>query len=784
MQIYSHDWKKFLFNECKKYVNLDCYLSEYVSKLISNGTSCRSNLTDIEDRQIWQDELNCVLNTDYLSEKCVILESTKLEIDYAETVCKISQYNAFMSKKLIENLDRLEFSKFFISSLDSDLFKNYIDSKFILNEFSKCNEQLIEIQFAYLFMCAMFERNLGDILFSLSNYNSAKIPFLLKDLVNDPKLVDFFGSSLMCLVKVLFYTPKSLNLRNLSWHGFLNPSEYSINYLVYLICLIATIDFKLTFSHLKLKPRVKISLSDSCQHIQTVHLANRKLLENFPKDFLSECYNIISNCTLIDDTRRPIWNCVYSAFSSGKQQRQKFQNFKMINLMLPQLEHLLRKLYSLTNNTQCFYSDQEKKFKVKFVENYVCQIAFKDEFYLTMDDLLNYKIIQDKFKKASDSKLNAENNKLIEFLDDRLIFLINDLLAFEESPRLRDYISHGQLDASYISDYYMNLLLFICMRVAFACIEIGVDTKIDSRGIQNFCAYSMHVYNEYEANFHPINCLMADFFTYLQAAYDFKSRIVDSNFDEKFKESLLQEECPVIENFELMKFNENFMSSWAIEKMSLGEKAIECDDCISKLKALWKFQDLKSLIYRYECIEDFNFKGKELQLINLIRNILLNLKALILNLIQFGHKYSSENLSSLRERQRSNLKRFSLLIKYFDLFFTTSNYLFIFIINYCLINIDINSDKQIKKGNSLKLIDANAFYTNDKQNSKSKNDTKFEQLIKFLRQYLQLVQNLNTESESNRWHECEQLLINNHKFNLHHRLRCIMENVFFIQISE
>jgi hypothetical protein len=206
---------------------------------------------------------------------------------------------------------------------------------------------------------------------------------------------------------------------------------------------------------------------------------------------------------------------------------------------------------------------------------------------------------------------------------------------------------------------------------------------------------------------------------------------------------------------------------------------------------MWKFADLKALIYRYECVENcLNFKAKELQLINLMRSILTNLKKLTLNLIEFGERYSTKDLFDLRERQRSNLKRFCMLLKCVDLFFNMSNSFFIFVINYCLIKIEINNYIQIEQIEPIKQINSISFYDTEQQQQqqqqqgfKSRQGNKFEQLIKFLKQYLQLVQNLNTQSESNRWHECQQLLVNNNKFDLHDRLKSIMQNVFYVYLE-
>ncbi|KAG0418165.1 hypothetical protein HPB47_005082, partial [Ixodes persulcatus] len=68
---------------------------------------------------------------------------------------------------------------------------------------------------------AILERCLGDVLFS----RHVPVPFLLKDILTQPELSAVFGTELMLVLQIVMGSPRSLNLRNVVWHGFVTPRE-------------------------------------------------------------------------------------------------------------------------------------------------------------------------------------------------------------------------------------------------------------------------------------------------------------------------------------------------------------------------------------------------------------------------------------------------------------------------------------------------------------------------------------------------------------------------------
>ncbi|ORX80491.1 hypothetical protein BCR32DRAFT_268860 [Anaeromyces robustus] len=105
------------------------------------------------------------------------------------------------------------------------------------------------IQIALTLLTSLFEKSLGDILYTII-LNKAKIPFLFKDLIIQPELIQLwqkktnysnnsiydkkeninndFDLDIITLVLVLLFGgPKYINIRNLLWHGFVILPSFS-----------------------------------------------------------------------------------------------------------------------------------------------------------------------------------------------------------------------------------------------------------------------------------------------------------------------------------------------------------------------------------------------------------------------------------------------------------------------------------------------------------------------------------------------------------------------------
>ncbi|CAF0978658.1 unnamed protein product [Brachionus calyciflorus] len=566
-----------------KNFNFESYLSDEVQDILCLNIPLNDSV--IEVNNIWLNKLECDLNIDYLANRILIFEDSS-SIDFKKTNQNLRGFLNLIKINLIENFHPSNHASIFLNS-ESDVFFSQVFQNL---EFKQCEKKQIlnnlTNELAYLSIFPIFERCIGNLIYSLKSCDKTKIPFLLRDLVNESVLTELLGQHLINLVKILFYTPRSLNLRNLSWHGFLNSDQYDSNYIYFLIALITKINHVLKKAKITLKPRPIFNLNK----IRSLWFEkNIDLFKNFRSNFKNKIMDSIEKSILIEKSRLEKWNNIFFNFN--------LSNFSLLTLVLPELEHLLRKLYSIANNLENLCS---------------VQIAFTNEFYLTLDDLLNW------YQISSNRK-----NYLLDTIDKDLCVLIFDLFHYQDGPRLRDHLSHGELDFETIDDFYVEILLFISIKL----ISSNLNTYLG--------AFSERVSKNYECNFHPIKILKKEIFEIIE-----NSSILTQNFDSQIE--IVSKIHLTMENFK--------------QKMNLDN-------------------EFELVVYRYEC---FNysicktniFKPNELKLVSIFRNILKEIEKYLIKLNDKReiNKELMQN-KNLRERQRKNLESFQIFQTNFEHFF-------------------------------------------------------------------------------------------------------------------
>nr|XP_018897811.1 PREDICTED: endoplasmic reticulum membrane-associated RNA degradation protein-like [Bemisia tabaci] len=271
-----------------------------------------------------------------------------------------------------------------------------------------------------LLLTSVLERSLGNVL-AASDF---QVPFLLRDLLQTEYLKSFLGAVPSTFIQLLVGTPRSLNLRNVLWHGFIHPTEISDSLVTVLIVVLASIEALLNSKRFTVNHRKCFDLSkfdgvleeDSDRLFQTSVLQNLVDTTNIipPKFKLSW----IDALRLCDDLR--YGECCL--------------------VLLPQIELLLRCAFCTVNNLPSRLLTAEA-----------------ETLYTTLDQIL--------VPKLTDN----EENKLYSVLSADVITMLNDLLTFPNGPRLRDKLSHGEVRVEDISNHlchhFINVLVHVFMKL-------------------------------------------------------------------------------------------------------------------------------------------------------------------------------------------------------------------------------------------------------------------------------------------------------------------------------
>uniref|UniRef100_A0A8D2B7W3 DUF4209 domain-containing protein n=1 Tax=Sciurus vulgaris TaxID=55149 RepID=A0A8D2B7W3_SCIVU len=262
------------------------------------------------------------------------------------------------------------------------------------------SQQSPAISLSLMKLTSCLERALGDVFLLIGK----ECPFLLRDLLASEELAQVFGQSVMNVLKVFIGSPCGLNLRNILWHGFASPQEIPPKYCSMMLLLTAGLG-QLLKSYLE---HTEVTLA----HRSFVTLKNLEDLIVFP-DVTSEVLwvleQVMMKSTFILKIMSPYWKFALTKFTS-----HRFADCTI--LLLSQLETGLRRVFAAVN--QC--PDR-------------LLTAESTALYTTFDILA---------KHMSDGKIN----QLPLFLGEPAMEFLWDFLNHQEGPRLRDRLSHGEIN--------------------------------------------------------------------------------------------------------------------------------------------------------------------------------------------------------------------------------------------------------------------------------------------------------------------------------------------------
>ncbi|NXP36029.1 EMARD protein, partial [Leiothrix lutea] len=248
--------------------------------------------------------------------------------------------------------------------------------------------QATEVALGLMKLTSCLERALGDVYLLKGN----DCPFLLRDLLASEQLADVFGQAVMNVLRVFIGSPHGLNLRNVLWHGFASPQEIPAKYCAMLLFLTAGLG-QLLQSYLLQTKGVLV-------HRPYVIFISLEELDIFPGKYLTTSNFFIILYLLL-------FPCPKGRYADS------------VILLLPQLEVGLRLLFTTSNKCPNRLLTAESS-----------------ALYTTFDEML---------AKHLD---NEKVNQLPVVLEEPAMAsdFLWDFLNHQEGPRIRDRLSHGEIN--------------------------------------------------------------------------------------------------------------------------------------------------------------------------------------------------------------------------------------------------------------------------------------------------------------------------------------------------
>ncbi|CAM4536024.1 unnamed protein product [Lepidochelys olivacea] len=293
-------------------------------------------------------------------------------------------------------------------------------------QWTNCTELLLEvfaalesmeataIALSLMKLTSCLERALGDVFLLIGK----DCPFLLRDLLASQELATVFGQSVMNVLRVFIGSPYGLNLRNILWHGFASPQEIPAKYCSMLLILTAGLGQLLKIYLLQTETILV--------HRPYIAFTNLKELDIFPDinhEALSLTEEIAKISSFVLKTMLPFWIAALTAF---RQHRYA----DCVILLLPQLETGLRLLFTTVNKCPNRLLTAESS-----------------SLYTTFDEMLT--------KQLNDKEIN----QLPLILGESSMEFLWDFLNHQEGPRIRDHLSHGEINLNEFPREIANQIL-------------------------------------------------------------------------------------------------------------------------------------------------------------------------------------------------------------------------------------------------------------------------------------------------------------------------------------
>ncbi|NWT14972.1 EMARD protein, partial [Vireo altiloquus] len=319
--------------------------------------------------------------------------------------------------------------------------------------------QATEVALGLMKLTSCLERALGDVYLLKGN----DCPFLLRDLLASEQLADVFGQAVMDVLRVFIGSPYGLNLRNVLWHGFASPQEIPAKYCAMLVFLTAGLG-QLLQTYLLQTKCVLI-------HRPYVIFISLEELDAFPlnNEILSISEELVKQSSFVLKTMLPFWIAALTAF---KQRRYA----DSVILLLPQLEAGLRLLFTTTNKCPNRLLTAESS-----------------ALYTTFDEMLAKHLE------------NEEVNQLPVVLEEPAMAsdFLWDFLNHQEGPRIRDRLSHGEINLETFPREVANQI--VGFAITILCRFSDEDTfsfkeHMVMKPLMNFASC-------YRSQFHPISRL-------------------------------------------------------------------------------------------------------------------------------------------------------------------------------------------------------------------------------------------------------------------------------------
>ncbi|NXQ31722.1 EMARD protein, partial [Alaudala cheleensis] len=322
--------------------------------------------------------------------------------------------------------------------------------------------QATEVALGLMKLTSCLDRALGDVYLLKGN----DCPFLLRDLLASEQLADVFGQAVMNVLRVFIGSPRGLNLRNVLWHGFASPQEIPAKYCAMLLFLTAGLG--------QLLQTYLLQTKGVLVHRPYVIFIGLEELNAFPlnNEILSIAEELVKRSSFVLKMMLPFWIAALTAFRQSRYADS-------VILLLPQLEVGLRLLFTTSNKCPNRLLTAESS-----------------ALYTTFDEMLAKHLNNEEVNQLP---VVLEEPAMASFLKDFLW----DFFNHQEGPRVRDHLSHGEINLETFPREVANQIVGFAITILFRFSDEDMFSLKEHMVIKSL----MNCASCYRSRFHPISRL-------------------------------------------------------------------------------------------------------------------------------------------------------------------------------------------------------------------------------------------------------------------------------------
>ncbi|XP_077139387.1 endoplasmic reticulum membrane-associated RNA degradation protein isoform X1 [Ranitomeya variabilis] len=450
------------------------------------------------------------------------------------------------------------------------------------------------------------ERSLGDAYLLIGT----DCPFLLRDLLSSKELAKIFSQTVMDVLRIFLGSPQSLNLRNLLWHGFMSPHEISPKYFSMILLLTAGLG--------QLLQTWLSNATMSLVHRPYFVFSNLQEIAIFPdlnEKVLSFGESLIEKSTFVLANMVPFWMEAITAF-----RQDRFADCAIF--LLPQLETGLRLAFCTVN--EC--------------PNRMLT-AQSTSLYTTFDEILAKHLI------------DGSHNHLPGVLGDPAMEFLWDMLNHQEGPRVRDHLSHGELQLCEFPKQFANELLGFSIVLLHKHLEQDSFAKEDTAVLNPI----IDAVESYRSRFHPIALVQKQVLQCCESLQKWELLPIPS-LEHPSKSTEPQDNAdPSLSFFSEIR---KILSLLHLQ----GKTCCSTEDCSSWLQTHRWFVSITELCRQR--ISNLYCPRMVLEAVNILQKVSIQCHHVSENIVSTSKlRYEQWQSKTLRSRQRQNYQRLLFSIK-------------------------------------------------------------------------------------------------------------------------